>query len=76
MGTLEGRLKALEQAHRNALPPLVVIFSDEQEGEPTHEQREQIAMAERQGRELRIIRIVRAEDLSPAEIAIVNCRAV
>ncbi len=65
MATLESRLATLEQVQRKARPELVLIYGTEQEGEPTPEQAEQIALAERQGRGVRVIRFTRAEDKFP-----------
>ena len=41
---------------------LVIFLRAEQEGEPTPEQQAQIEQAERQGRPVRTITIIRAED--------------
>jgi hypothetical protein len=65
MATLESRLATLEQCHRASRPELVLIYGTEQEGEPTAEQAAQIALAERQGRGVRVIRFTRAEDKFP-----------
>ncbi len=62
MATIESRLATLEQVQRKALPELVLIYPDAQEGEPTPTQQVQIEMAERQGRPVRTITITRAED--------------
>lgn len=68
MATIENRLATLEQTQRRTRPALVIFLGAEQEGEPTPSQREQIALAERQGCTVRIIRIVCAEDLSEDEL--------
>ncbi|MDO8437973.1 MAG: hypothetical protein Q7S69_07455 [Nitrosomonadaceae bacterium] len=65
MATLESRLATLEQHKRASRPELVLIYTDEQEGEPTAEQAAQIVLAARQGRGVRVIRFTRAEDKFP-----------
>lgn len=65
MATLNDRLLTLEQVQRKARPELVLFYRTEQEGEPTPEQATQIAQAEKQGRPVKVIRFIRAEDSSP-----------
>lgn len=65
MATLENRLATLEQTQRRPRPALVIFLLAEQEGEPTPAQHEQIAQAEKQGREVKQIIFRRAEDLFP-----------
>lgn len=65
MATIRDRLSTLEQVQRRTRPPLIIFLRAEQEGEPTPAQREQIAQAERQGREVKQIIFRRAEDLFP-----------
>ena len=65
MRTIETRLLALEQHKRASRPELVLFYLCEQEGEPTPEQAAQIALAEKQGRGVKVIRFVRAEDKFP-----------
>ncbi len=60
--TLQNRLATLEQTQRKARPALVIFLRAEQVGEPTPAQREQIAQAEKQGREVKQIIFRRAED--------------
>lgn len=55
MATIESRLAALEQIHKNTRSTLVLFYSPEQNGEPTSVQREQIAQAEKRGQPLKII---------------------
>lgn len=65
MATIESRLNALEQAHRNTAPTLLLFYQAEQGSRPTEEQTTQIEQAERTGREIRVIEFVRAEDAFP-----------
>lgn len=65
MATLNDRLLKMEQVQRKTHPALVLFYRDEQGGEPTAEQREQILQAEKQGREVKQIIFRRAEDLFP-----------
>lgn len=65
MTNLRTRLTALEQTHRHARPPLVMVYRAEQEGRPTEAQAAQIEHAEKQGREVKTISIRRAEDSFP-----------
>lgn len=62
MATIESRLATLEQTQRKARPALIIFLRAEQEGEPTPSQREQIAQAEKQGREVELIIFRRVED--------------
>ena len=55
MATLESRLAALEQIHQKTCAELVLFYSPEQNGEPTPEQKEQIAQAEKRGQSVKII---------------------
>ena len=55
MATIESRLAALEQIHQKTRPALVLFYLSEQNGQPTPEQREQIAQAEKQGQPVKII---------------------
>lgn len=65
MPSLDARLLALEQHNRTSRPALLLFYRCEQEGEPTPAQREQIAQAEKQGREVKLIIFRRAEDSFP-----------
>lgn len=65
MATIESRLATLEQTQRKARPALVIFLRAEQESEPTPEQHEQIAQAEKQGRKVELIIFRRAEDSFP-----------
>jgi len=55
MATIKDRITALEQTQRKARPMLVIALRPEQEGKPTPEQAGQIAMAEKLGREVKLI---------------------
>ena len=66
MPSLDARLLALEQRNRTSRPAALLLFYlCEQEGIPTPEQAAQIAQAEKQGRPVKVIRFIRAEDSSP-----------
>lgn len=65
MATLNDRLLTLEQAQRKTRTELVLFYRPEQEGQPIPEQREQIVLAEKQGREVKQIIFRRAEDSIP-----------
>ncbi|MDO9011198.1 MAG: hypothetical protein Q7U78_05250 [Gallionella sp.] len=65
MTNLQTRLTALEQTQRRTRPALIIFLRAEQEGEPTPAQHEQIAQAEKQGREVELIIFRRAEDSFP-----------
>ena len=55
MATLESRLSALEQIHQKTYPELVLFYLPKQNGEPTLEQKEQIAQAEKRGQPVKIL---------------------
>lgn len=62
---LEGRLEKLEQSQRKARPALIIFLRAEQEGDPTPAQRELIAQAGKQAREVKVIIFRRAEASFP-----------
>lgn len=65
MPSLDARLLALEQHNRTSRPALLLFYLYEQEGIPTPEQATQIAQAEKQGRPVKVIRFMRAENSFP-----------